>query len=615
MSLQDTEKKKNSILIYVIIAFLLLGMAGFGVSRYGLSLNNGQNQPVLQAGRAEISMVDYQNALNNNTRILKNQPIEEIQAFTIKQLKNRLALSNYLDEYAFAPDQNEISTFIHNNFVGADGQYSEAVLKEQTGSPNQYIHRLSQQFAMRDFQNAMLESSIISQAEFMPYANRQNLSRDILVAKVSRNAFKADASDQEISDYFAKHKSDFMTDEKVKLTYIDFNPTDIAKKVPISDEEIANAAAPPRRVNYYLFNSEEKADEAYQAFVASKTAKDIESEFKADISDSDSIADITKIADDEAVLSQNAINAIFKLTKIGEITPPIDLQDDGIYLFELTDAGKPKALSEAEKKEIKTTLQRKKSAKQVAEISAKLNKAVYDSQATTLENVAKATGLRIEHSALLGINSRKSILSVDELVKAIMGSDKTLNKLQEPVVIDERVILYQLTENIQPQQKPFADVKKTIKETLIREKIDKQMQAAVDKLMAATETEGLQAAAQKANYPTKAFKDFTGRIARNELLDRVGAIFIQRKPPAALGDKAPDSVKSLLGDSYVYVNTDIRFGKGQAEKNQQLREQLTQEIGSLEFRHFIDTITKQTAIKVRADLLKPANPSEKTNLQ
>ncbi len=594
MSLEDIREQKKSKGLYIVIGLLLVGMAGFGSQFSGFT---NTDPAALKLGDIEVSNSNFTDALNRNRQRYPEAKESIIRDVTLAQLRQSMALEQYLTTYALAASNASIDEAIRTNTnFFENGKFSKEVFKRYIRvEPQVYRNSLSKTISQQLFQNVFGSTAVVSDAEITPLIEANTLSRDILVAKVARDAFKNTADDKDIQSYYDEHKDEYMTDEEVNVEYIELNPDEIAASITVSDSDIL-VAAQPRNVKYYAFKN---ADDA------NSVRGDLRNAPADKIDDSGELSNLNATATADSPIPQAAIDAIFALAKKGDVTEVIDVGGTP-HLFELTSEPK-KALSDDEKVLAKAKLQKAQAAPKIAALNEQLNKAVFDTQSPDLATIAKDTGLKIKQTGLVSLFSGKDVLGVSDLVKAIQAGDKTLSKLQEPVTVGERIIIYRLTEVKAPKQKALADVKEAVKQAVITNKTNTQMKAAVDKLIADAKKDGLQAVADKAKYPTQAYDNFTGQVDEKGVLDPVSALFITQQPPV-LGDENMKQIQSMAGDVFVYTNTAVRMGDTKntldAKAKAQISQQLMMGVAQLELGEFMRSISARADIQMRTGLLK-----------
>ncbi len=596
MSLEDIREKKQSKGLYVVIGLLLLGMAGFGTSRFGTG-SGSSPQVLLHSDNTEVTMYEYEDALR---AVQKNNPqLDPAQArkVALLGLKERIALRDYIDTYPFAASNKQIDKAITSNLAFYDnGKFSEERFRQVVRvAPEAYRRGLSKSIAMSEFQNAIVMTSVVSNAEVQPYMDMQNLSRDITVAKIPATSVTATAKPEEVQKYYDEHTSEFMTDEQFDITYIDFNPADIAETVEVDDAQVLAELKPPREASYYLFKDEASAKAAYDKIAAGETMQSLKTTMANAIEDSDSLGELARTAGEGTLIPQNAIDAIFALDNVGDVTAPLTV-DGSVYLFELTN--KPDlAVTEQSKARAKKKLQAKLAAPLIAEASEKLNNAVFEKGAPTLQSIKDATGLSIQQSGLVNSTSKQGLLALPEMAAALSKSEKVTGKFQEPVTIGDRVIMYQFAEVKKPKQKSFDEVKAQAEQGVIAEKKAQQLAEAAQQLQAQATQKGLVPAAQEKDYATQTYTHFDGNVEQGGALDKFAALLILKETPK-VGKANATVVSSPLGDSYVYVTDAVSLGKkandGAIEK--QLVGQLSVRTGVAQLNTFLQSITERSQI-------------------
>ncbi len=599
MSLEDIREQKTSKGLYVVIGLLLVGMAGFGTSQFGLG--GGSVPAAMTLGDNEISERQFNETLSNNAQLYKDFDEATIKDLTVSQLRKELALTDYLNNYPLAASNASIDREIRNTPAFFDnGAFSEDAFHRQvTVSPETYRRAVSNSLARLEFQQVVRATAVISDAEVTPYSEWQNLSRDILVAKIAKDNFNNSADEAEIKAYYEAHPDEFMTEEQLEVEYLDFDPKAIEASVSVSDAEVMAALQEVRGVNYYLFKDADGAKAAAKALADGKSLAEVKAEFASRLDDQGQLDNLTAQITDDSLISQAAADAIFALKTTGDTTAVVDI-DGGNYIFELTKSG----ISDREKASVKAKLLRAKAEPQIAALSEKLEKAVFNSGTPDLLAASEVTGLPVKRTGLVSLNSGKDILAIAEVNEAIQA-DKTVGKLQNVPMESGRVIVYRIKTIDAPKKQPLDSIKAEVEQAVIAEKTYKQLKAAADKLIAATKTEGLAKAAEASGYPTQSFDNFDGTVNDEGVLDRIAALFIAQQSPQ-LGDANAKQVQSMTGDVFVYVNTAIRLGDNEqnAKDIERLKKGLASGAGQLELGEFLQSIASRADIKMRTGLLR-----------
>ncbi len=594
MSLEDIREKKQSKWIYVVIGLLLVGMAGFGTSQFGIG-GAGARQALLSTGDVDVSFYEYENTLRYVQRQNPQMPIEQARQLTINSLKQRLVLENYLSEHTLTASDAQVNEVILNNPSFFDnGKFNKEAFQRAIGMPaKDYRQSVSNELAMQEFQKVLVDSAVVSQADIAPYLD--NFSRDIRVVSIARDKFSYTPTESDIEAYYDKHKSQYMTDEKVAIEYVDFNPDEIVKTTPVSDAEVLAQLAPKRTVDYWIFDNEQNAQKAFEAYQNGQSPDAVKKTFSKEIQDSGELDKLSATVGADSLISQTETNAIFALDKVGALTAPMNTEN-GVMIFELKDKGSS-VVDAAEKAQVKRQLQLAKSQAKVEALSEKLGQVVFEQAAPSLEDAAKAVGMTVQKTQEHSLNDSEGILSLAELADAIAKSDKVVGQLQEPVTIGDRVIIYRFSSVVPAQQKTLAMVKGVVSATVTREKVDQQMAKAAAELIAKSKKEGLQKAAQVMGYRMQDYSDFQGETTKGSILDPIAAMMIAKQSPQ-LGAANAREVISPAGGRYVYTTTAVRQGNSLSEKEQQqLKEILAPQLGNMALGNFMSGLMTKTKIK------------------
>lgn len=603
MSLEDIREKKHSKWVYVVIGLLLVGMAGFGTSQFGTG-SGGNRQALLSAGEAEVSVYEYENTLRYIQQQNPNMPVEMAKQFAVASLKQRVALADYLNRHPLTASNAQIDTAIRDNPNFSDnGQFSEEAFRRVISvSPEVYRESLATEIAMQDFQESIVKTAVVSEADVMPYID--NFVRDIRVASIAREGFSYTPTDADIQTYYDTHKNDYMTAEKIAVEYVDFNPDAIAASEVVTDDEVlaqATKTTQSREANYWIFADKAQADKAFAAYQSGQSVAEVKKAFAEAIQDSGELGKVSASVDKDSLIQQPEADAIFALSAVGELTAPMETEN-GVMIFELTNQGET-TISEVAKAMAKRQLQSEKAKPKIAELGEKLNQAVFEQVAPSLEDIAQSVGMTVKATETQAVADFSGILALPELNQAIAASDKEIGKLQEPVAIGDRVIIYRFSKVEKAQQKPLLAVKDLVSETVVKENIDQQMAKVSAELIKNSQQDGLDKAAQAAGYPVRDYKDFSVATAKDGLLDPMAALLIAEQSPRLGKDNAREII-SPTGRRYVYTTTAVRLGESLGEQEQQqIKQALVPQLGRMELDSFMSSVTAKTKITDRSAAL------------
>ncbi len=406
----DAPKKKRgaSVLAWVLMAMIIGGLGGFGVTNFG-----GGTQSIGKVGTREIDASDYARALK-----------QEISAFSA-QIGQQIGLPQ---AQALGLDRQVLQQVITRAAIDNENErigisVGDAVVANQISGMNAF-HSTAGSFDRETYRQALQRNGMTESA--FESGLRADLSRTILQGAVV-GGFVAPATlidtlyaydgekrsysllrlteadlatplpapfDADLKTYYDANIATFTRPEAKRITYAELLPDDLAQAMPIDDKALQEAynsrlsefQIPEKRlVERLVFGTEAEASAAKARLDAGETFEALVAERKLTLDDID-LGDVSK-SDLGA-----AGEAVFALASPGIVGP--FMSDLGPALFRMNavlaaqnttfDAAKPALLTE-----LQTDAARRA-------IGDKVN-AVDDALAGggTIEDVAKEQGLKI----------------------------------------------------------------------------------------------------------------------------------------------------------------------------------------------------------------------------
>ncbi|HEY1774422.1 MAG TPA: SurA N-terminal domain-containing protein [Gammaproteobacteria bacterium] len=363
----------------VILALLVIPFALWGINSY---FTASSDNSVATVNGDPITPGDYQRAYQNQYQRLqqlygaafKPELIDEkkLHEQTIEMLVNATLLNQQIvkDHYTVG-DAQLVESIQQMPEFQADGKFSPQayhnVLASVGLNPEQFEHDQRQQIVVERFEGSVQNSAVATPAEFDAQAALQGQQRQIDYLAVSSKRFLADAkaSDADIQAYYKAHQAEFMTPEKVSLSYVELDEAQLAKEAQPTDADLQalyqqqidkykqDETRTARHILIAVNGSDPKADAAAKA-----KADDILKQIKAG-------GDFAKLAaqysDDKGSgrkggelgdvprgeMVKPFEQALFGMTKPGEIVGPIRTQF-GYHIIQLEkiNAGTQKSFAE-----------------------------------------------------------------------------------------------------------------------------------------------------------------------------------------------------------------------------------------------------------------------------
>ncbi|SFS12568.1 peptidylprolyl isomerase [Yoonia litorea] len=278
------EKKKPRYGAWIIVAVILLGLAGFGTG--GLS---GTIRTIGTVGDKEVTVQSYQRALNDQIRALSAQfgqqiSFQQAQAFGIDQVAlNQVVLLSTLDNEA---DQLGISIGDENvferlqaipQFQGASGFNRETyrlALQQSGQSAAEFEDELRDETARTLLQGAVVSGIPTPEALADALVQYTSETRAITWAIVDEPALTSPvpgATEADQTAYYENNPDEFTAPEAREITYAWLTPTMILDDMEVPDEAITQLyqdritefVQPERRlVERLVYVAQDRADDA-----------------------------------------------------------------------------------------------------------------------------------------------------------------------------------------------------------------------------------------------------------------------------------------------------------------------------------------------------------------
>jgi peptidyl-prolyl cis-trans isomerase D len=236
----------------IILALLVIPFALWGINSY---FTASSDNSVATVNGDPITPRDYERAYQNEYQRMqqlygaafKPELIDEkkLHQQTLNMLVNATLLNQQIakDHYTVG-DSQLLESIQKMPAFQADGKFSPQayrnVLTSVGMNPEQFEHDQRQQIVLDRFEGSVQNSAVATPAEFTAQLALQDQQRQIAYLAISSKHFLADAkaSDADILAYYKAHPTEFMTPEKVSLSYVELDEAQLAKAVQPTDADL-----------------------------------------------------------------------------------------------------------------------------------------------------------------------------------------------------------------------------------------------------------------------------------------------------------------------------------------------------------------------------------------
>ena len=435
------------LLILFLTPLALVGIEGYfssGSSKDTAKTVNGQEISNKELENATKSYSQQYLSYVNGDETLLNQSFIKDKA--LESLIARNLLLQQAKKLGISLSDAQIEQMIAQQpSLQENGKFSEALyanyLKSVGLTSQALIENLRQDHALKMMTSTVLDYALVSKVDIQQIANLQTEQRTIHLASIKLDEYKKgiQVSQQEVSDYYNKHKNAFRQVASVDVDFVVLSPANVpAANVQISDAELQQAYAKfveaqkstvKPLVKHILITADSRSDAE-----AKKLADNVAAQIKAGMSFSDAAQKYSDDTDskskggviaayDKGVFGDAFDTAVTSL-KSGQVSAPVKTQ----YGYHIISAEAPamKLPSfESEKPRLIAEVQKAKTANAFSDTVNNLNEMVVGSDA--LDTVAQEVkGVQVQSIKGLTLGMQHPVLS-EANVKAKLFNDDVKN--------------------------------------------------------------------------------------------------------------------------------------------------------------------------------------------
>jgi len=279
------RKQAGSWIIKILFGIIVVVFVFF----YGFSdlEEKGGQSTIASVGKRKISMneymLSYRNMLQVYRSLYKNQFSDEmIEKLGLKQkvleeMMDREVLLQEADRrhIVVTPEEVQKAIFATPMFQ-ENGVFSERLYQRALSyfnlSAADYEREKERELVLKNLQEIITQTAVVSEKEVRDMFLLQNEKVKIAYVTVEPGSVKEApaVSEDEIKEYYEKHKEEYKIPEQVKVQYVAFDPGSLENSVDVTPKEIkeiydteTDRYAVPRKVKarHILFKIDQKATE------------------------------------------------------------------------------------------------------------------------------------------------------------------------------------------------------------------------------------------------------------------------------------------------------------------------------------------------------------------
>lgn len=337
---EDTPRKKgkgSQIVVYGLMAMLVLGLGGFGVTNFGGGLT-----AIGSVGERDISVNRYARALQTELNAYSAQvgtAVPLSQALTLgldrqvmQTLLSQAALDNEADRLGLSVGDETVATEITKvpAFQGATGAFDREAYRFSLDRANMSEGEfesdlradLARQLLIGAVSGGFVAPAPVTDTFYAWIAERRGYSL-LRLTEADLTAPLPEPTDEALNEYYQANIATFTAPEAKRITYVALLPETIAAEQPVDEEalrslyqeRLADYVQPEKRlVERLVFPTTEEAAAAKARLDAGETFETLVRERGLELDDID-LGDVSK--DDLGA----AGDGVFALTEPGVVGP------------------------------------------------------------------------------------------------------------------------------------------------------------------------------------------------------------------------------------------------------------------------------------------------------
>lgn len=494
--LQNIRDNVQGTVAKVIIAFIIVSFAIFGIETlFGV----GGPPKVAEVNGDPITEQELQQAIELQKRQLIAMMGENIQPAMLDDNNLRgpaleaLITQHLLQQAASGlklrlPDQAVDQTILSMPQFQEDGKFSpdryQALLRNQGYTPAYFKQLLQQELLINQLQSGVVDSDFVTEAELKAVAGllQQQRTFDYVLIPAAALAAKIEPADADIDAYYKEHQDQFLSQERVKVEYIDLRESDFH---PALDEAAVRAeyereladfhAATERQAAHILIETNDQRNDEQAKALAESVAQKIAAgedfaalakQYSDDLGSKNSGGDLGTTTGDTFPSEFEA--ALAKLA-VGAVSAPVKT-DAGYHVIKLVRQEQSKAPSFEERREaISQRLQQAEAQPKLVQAVEKLRDLVFNSDG--LRGPAESLQVKVQESEWFSRDGAPAPLSDPKLIAAAFSDDvlKDHNNSDVIELAPDHYVVLRMKEHQPAAPRALAEVKPAIVELLKRQ--------------------------------------------------------------------------------------------------------------------------------------------------
>lgn len=435
------------LLVLFLTPLALVGIEGYfsGSNKADVAKSvNGQEISNKELESATKNYKDQYLSMVKGDESLLNLPV--IQDKALDALVTRALLQQQAEKLGISLSDAQLEQMLAQQpSFQENGKFSEQLYGNylrSVGMTNQsLLASLRQDHALKMISSTLMDYALVSKSDLQQLANLQTEQRTLHLASIKLDDYKKGltASNQEITDYYNKHKGEFKQVAAVDVDYVVLTPSLLPQtNLAVTDADLKQAYQAfvekqqkdaKREVKHILITTDTRdaaaaqklANDVYAKIQAGMTFAQAAAQFSEDPSSKDQGGLVDAYA--PGIFSADFDNAVNAL-KNGQVSKPVKTQY-GYHIIEANTQTVTIPSFEAEKARLTAEVEKTKSANLFSDTVNNLNEMVVGGDSLDAV-VQEVKGARVESAKGVTLTTQNPYLS-DLNVKAKIFSDDVKN--------------------------------------------------------------------------------------------------------------------------------------------------------------------------------------------
>lgn len=512
------REKSKGIVAYFLVALIAIAFSLWGMDSLFDAMRGDPNE-VARVNKTSISQFEVERFAQIQARQLQEQNIpldmQRVRQFALNMLIQEQLISQATQKYKFHISERQLDRYLVRMRVFQDEQghfHKEgfvSFLRQEGLTAQMFRDQLRQDLLNQQLLGGLAASEFSLPVEVDTYQKLAGEARSYKYKVFKSDDYLAQVklNDEEIESFYERHKSSFLSPERLQVNYVMFDPAKLKDDLTVSDADLENA--------YQARIEELQASQRnYEAAHILLTFKDTQqrqaaierlNEVKAQVLAGASFADLAaEISEDLATAKRGGLigavqagsgldvkfeEALFNLAAEGDVSDPVDTAF-GVHLIQLVSK-----ISEAETPSfasLKPELEERAKAQLLrVAVSEKIEELRNLSFSTKeLTDITQVFDLQVQTSDWLERDKLSGIWAEGSISQAIFD-EEFLNEgwLTEPLSLADGRYLVAGKSVYEPQYEQSLDEVKTLVEQGLRA----QKAADLARTVAQQELEDIQA--------------------------------------------------------------------------------------------------------------------------